>query len=172
VRGVLLEDPPMYLGDMARFRQTQFHDFFVDLRRMLHDHAAAGGGFDDLIMRVGQQFGDDSHTLLESAGPDAVHYRAMQLDHLDPRALDAAIDGSVFDNFDPDSVLRQIHCPVHLLAGQAGLGSALTLADVDRLVHTVPNCTATMMNDVGHGIHNEQPRAYLHELQQFLAAAP
>jgi pimeloyl-ACP methyl ester carboxylesterase len=167
VRGVLLEDPPMYLGDMARFRQTQFHDFFVDLRRMLHDHAAAGGGFDDLITRVGQMPADDERTLLQVGGPDAVQYRAAQLDHLDPRALDAAIDGSVFDAFDPDSLLRQIQCPVHLLAGQAELGSALTAADVDRLVHTIPNCTVTHLHDVGHGIHGEQPRAYIHELQQF-----
>ena len=167
VHGVLLEDPPMYMGDMARFRQTPFYDGFTGLRRMLHDHAAAGGGFDDLIMRVGQQGAGDGRTLLEVGGPDAVHERAVQLDGLDPRALDAAIDGSVFDSFEPDDLLAQIRCPVLLLAGRAELGSALTATDVDRLVHTVPDCTVTMVNDVGHGIHGEQPHTYLHELQQF-----
>ncbi len=81
--------------------------------------------------------------------------------------MDAAIDGSVFDGFSPDNVLAQIRCPVHLLAGQAELGGAMTDADVDRLVHTVPDYTVTHLHDVGHGIHGEQPRAYLHELKQF-----
>jgi pimeloyl-ACP methyl ester carboxylesterase len=167
VRGVLLEDPPMYLGDMWRFRQTAFYDGFVALRRMLHDHAAAGGEFADLIMRVGQQPAGDGRTLAQATSPEDVRYRAEQLDHLDPRALDAAIDGSVFYGFEPDDVLAQIRCPVHLLAGQADLGSALIAADVERLVHTVPDCTVAMVNDVGHGIHGEQPRVYLDELQQF-----
>ncbi len=118
-------------------------------------------------MRVGQQDAGDGRTLLEAGGPDVVHYRATQLDHLDPRALDAAIDGSVFDGFNPHNVLAQIRCPVHLLAGQAELGGAMTDADVDRLVHTVPDYTVTHLHDVGHGIHGEQPRAYLHELKQF-----
>jgi len=83
--------------------------------------------------------------------------------------LNAAIDGSLFDGFDPESVLQQIQCPAHLLAGRAELGSALTDGDIDRLVGTVPDCTVTMVNDVGHGIHGEQPRVYLHELRQFWA---
>jgi len=167
VRGVLLEDPPMYLGDMARFQQTPFYDDFIALRRMLHEHAAAGGGFDDLVMRVGQQPAGDGRPLLASAGQDAVHYRAVQLDGLDPHALDAAIDGSLFHGFEPDDLLAQIRCPVHLLAGQAELGGALTETDVDRLVHSVPDCTVMVLRDVGHGIHGEQPRVYMHELHQF-----
>ena len=103
----------------------------------------------------------------EAKSVEELRYRATQLDHLDPRALDAAIDGSVFDGFNPDNVLAQIRCPVHLLAGQAELGGAMTDADVDRLVHTVPDYTVTHLHDVGHGIHGEQPRAYLHELKQF-----
>jgi pimeloyl-ACP methyl ester carboxylesterase len=167
VRGVSLEDPPMYLGDMTRFRQTAFYDGFVALRRMLHEHAAASGKFDDLLLRVGQQPAGDGRTLAEAKSAEDVRYRAEQLDHLDPRALDAAIDGSVFHGFEPDDLLAQIRCPVHLLAGQADLGSALIAADVDRLVHTVPDCTVTMVNGVGHGIHNEQPRRYIHELHHF-----
>lgn len=169
VRGVLLEDPPMYLGDMARFRQTPFYDGFIALRRMLQEHAESGGNFDDLITRVGQQPAGDGRTLLEANGPDAVWYRAAQLDRLDPRALNAAIDGSLFDGFDPDSVLQQIQCPAHLLAGRAELGSALTDGDIDRLVGTVPDCTVRVLHDVGHGLHGEQPHVYLHELRQFWA---
>lgn len=155
VRGALLEDPPMYLGDMVRFQQTPFYDGFVALRGMLHDHATAGGRFDDLVSRIGPMPAEEAR------------HRAEQLDHLDPGALDAAIDGSLFRNFDPDEVLAQIRCPVQLLAGRAELGSALTAADITRLVHTVPDCAVTQLSDVGHGIHAEQPRSYLHELRQF-----
>ncbi len=55
VRGVLLEDPPMYLGDMARFHQTPFYDGFIALCSMLEEHAAAGGAFEDLSCASGSR---------------------------------------------------------------------------------------------------------------------
>ena len=72
--------------------------------------------------------------MLEVLGPEMVRQQALQLHRLDPAVLDPAIDGIILGPYEPDDLLRQIRCPVHLLAGQVELGGAMSVRDVQRVI--------------------------------------
>lgn len=169
VRGIVLEDPPMYVGRMPRFRESHFYPWFVTQRDMLDAHTASGRGMDDLVERLTQMRAAEGSSVNTAEDAAIIRYRAEQLHRLDPQTLDAAIDGSLFDQFDPDVILPQIVCAAHLLAGREELGGALSAADVQRIGALLPHGTFRLVEGVGHGIHVEQLAAYLHELMAFLA---
>lgn len=90
---------------------------------------------------------------------------------MDPAVLDPAIDGVILGGHEPDDLLAQVGCPLHLLAAQTEFGGAMDAQDVQRFVSHAPRCTHTAFEGAGHGSHEERPAEYLHALQQFIAAA-
>ncbi len=93
VRGLFLEDPPLYITQMPRFRETDFHEYFVSTRDELTQHHAAGRDLDGLKAMIGSEPVNGEHTMLEVAGPEAVHARAIQLDRLDLDVFGRTLDG-------------------------------------------------------------------------------
>lgn len=172
VRGIFLEDPPLYITQPSRFQETLFYGFFSMLRGYLLQHHAKGGTLDDLIPFVGQFPVNEKQTMLDVAGPEAVRERAIKLQHVDPAVLDPVIGGVILGTHDPDNLVAQIRCPVHLLAAQAEFGGAMTAQDVERFVSHAPHCTHAVLEGVGHGIHEERPDEYVQALQRFMAAWP
>ncbi len=171
VSGIFLEDPPLYATLMPRFRTTGFYDFFVATRTQLLAHQAAEGTLDDMIVDVGAMPVNETQTMLEIAGIEAVRERAIQLQQLDPATLDPIIDGILLGQSDMDEMLLKIDCPVRLLAGEVDAGGALSAEDVERSSSKLANCEFTLFEGVGHMIHQERPDAYQQALQQFFAAA-
>jgi pimeloyl-ACP methyl ester carboxylesterase len=127
---------------------------------------------DALISFVGQSPANEKQTILEVVGPDAVRLRAIELQRLDPAVLDPAIDGIILGQHDPDDLLAQVRCPIHLLVAQAELGGAMAAQDVHRFVAHAPACTYAVIEGAGHGIHEERPIEYVQALQQFMATLP
>ena len=169
IRGILLEDPPMYFPLRPEFKESGYHNYFVMLRQTLGEHVARGGTMVDLQATIGSWAADEGRTNLEQHGVEAVRAEAEQLYALDPAILDPAIDGGLFDGFDPDQALPRITCPVHLLAGNYERGGAMTEADVERTVSLIPQCTFRVFPDAGHGLQDEKPQEYVEELRQFMA---
>nr|AFK29752.1 esterase [uncultured bacterium] len=169
IRGILLEDPPMYSAQMPRIKAGGAYRYFVHLRQMLDAHAAAGASVDDLAEQLGQSPAGEGQTLLDVMGSEWMRDFTERVHRLDPRVLDAPIEGWLFDGFDPDTDLPRVECPVHLLAGEVSRGGELTTADVQRIATSIPHCTYTVV-EAGHGIHDEQPEVYLHALRQMLKA--
>ena len=170
VRGVFLEDPPLYITQPPRLQQTLFYGFFVFLRDYLRQHHASGKTLDDMVAFVSQLPANERQTMLEAGGPVAVRARAIELHRMDPAVLDPAIDGIILGGSDPDELLAQSRCPLHLLAAQAEFGGAMDAQDVLRFVAHAPRCTHTVLEGAGHGIHEERPMEYVQALLQFLAA--
>jgi hypothetical protein len=56
----------------------------------------------------------------------------VELQRMDPAVLVPAIAGSMLGAYEPDDLLAQVRCPLHLLAAQAALGGAMTAAAVQR----------------------------------------
>lgn len=83
VRGVFLEDPPLYATQFPRFRETGFYHYFVHLSEFLPEHHARGGTLDEMVTYVSQApVNSEGQTLLEVAGAEAVRERAVQLHNL------------------------------------------------------------------------------------------
>ena len=92
------------------------------------------------------------------------------LDWLDPRTLGQALDGSMFESWSTDALLRRIRCPVQLLVGEAALGGAIELGEAKRAENQLAYCQTVFMKGVGHNIQFEQPDAFSSAVRQFLDA--
>jgi pimeloyl-ACP methyl ester carboxylesterase len=167
VRGLFLEDPPLYTAVMPVFKETMFYAFFMDLRNSLQQHVASGGSVDDLAQQIAQWPVAEGVTMLDQEGEEGVRARARQLHQFDYRTLAPEVLDSIWSLPDPDVVLAQIQCPTHLVAGHYDLGGAMAVGDVPRAVAATPGCTHTVVEGVGHTIHAEKPGEYLSELRRF-----
>jgi pimeloyl-ACP methyl ester carboxylesterase len=144
VRGLLLEDPPLYITDMPRFKETEFYDYFIAERENLLGHHASQGSVEHLIEYVAQMPVDDEQTMLEAAGIKSVHERAHQLHQLDPTTLDPAIDGVITGQAKIDDLLSEVSCPVYLLAGEIKFGGALSTPERNQDYLSTPIRSSTM----------------------------
>lgn len=169
VQGILLEDPPFYITQPPRLQTTFFYGFFVFLRDALRQHHAHGGTIEEMVTFVGQLPVNDKQTMLEAAGAEMVRLRAIELQRLDPEILDSAIDGVILGKHEPDDLLAQIRCPIHLLAADADFGGAMDAQDVQHFITSAPHCSYAVLKGTGHGIHEERPGDYLRAVQQFMA---
>lgn len=67
-------------------------------------------------------------------------------------------------------MLRGIHCPALLLAGDTQAGGMLTRIDSDRLVELAADCVRVDFPGVGHLIHWAHPDRVLQQVLPFLEA--
>jgi pimeloyl-ACP methyl ester carboxylesterase len=169
VQGIVLEDPPFYITQPPRLETTPFYGFFLFLRDALRQHHARGGTLEEMVAFVGQLPVNDKQTMLEAAGAEMVRLRAIELQRLDPEILDPAIDGVILGEHEPDGLLAQIRCPIHLLAADADFGGAMDAQDVQHFITSAPHCSYAVLKGTGHGIHEERPGDYLQAVQHFMA---
>jgi len=168
LQGIILEDTPFYIIQMPRLGEAWFHTYFVALREHLDQHHANGVSLEEMVAYVGLTPVDGEHTMLDVAGPEAVRERALQLHQVDPATLDPILEGNFFNGQEPDDLLAQIRCPVHLVAAQSDRSGAMTVPDVQRAVAQMPHCTHAIIEDASHDVHLDQPQAFLREVTQFL----
>jgi pimeloyl-ACP methyl ester carboxylesterase len=174
VRGVFLEDPPFYSGQMPAIKETPDYQVFLALRELLQRHHETAESIDTLAELVGawpihpRLFGGRS--LLEIGGPDLARDRAVSLHRMDVSTLDPVLDGSQFDGFDPDHALALINAPIRLVAGNVDLGGAIAASDVRRLQSLAVDYGFELMGDVGHFIHHTAPHEYARAVSAFAAA--
>lgn len=169
VRSLFLADPPLYITQPPRLQESMYHGIFTMLREFLRQHHADGGTLEGMVAFVSQLPANATQTMLEAAGPEAVRLRAVELQQVDPAILDPAIEGNVLDGCDPNELLAQLRCPVHLLAAQVELGGVLDAQDVAHFAAQTPHATYAVLHDVGHSIHQERPEAFVQAVQQCIA---
>ncbi len=168
LRGLVLAEPLLTTLQMPHFRETAMYAACVSLRSELRRYYANGASLEQLITFVEQSPVDVKRTMLDSATPEAVCMRALQLHQLDPAVLEPVLAGTLLDPDQPDALLTQVSCPVHLLVGQAQPGTLVTVSDVQRALAQMPHATHTSIAGAGHALHLEQPEAVVHEVVQFL----
>ncbi len=159
VSGLILAEPGFYI--MQHLASSWMHPYFVSLRDHLRQHHARGGSLAQMMAYVGQ-------TSVDTAVPDAVRQRAVQLLHVDPAVLEPLLGQGLLGDHDPDALLAQITCPVHLIAAESGSGGVMTLDDVQHVVAQVPHAAYTIVTGTGHDIHLDRPQLFFRAVVSFL----
>ncbi len=161
--GIILEDPPLFVGQMPALKDTTWYQFFVKIYARLQEHHQNHRTPEDLYTVLVNEAGLDEEQ-------NHIHLRlnAEQYHLLDPETVQAPIKGFLFNGFDPKTDLPNIQCAVHLLAGNEDNGSALSRADVDTIVRLIPNCTHVIFEGAGHNIKAMLTVQYLDEVIGFV----
>ena len=159
VLGVLLEDPPLYVGQMPALRETAFYEFYKLLTDLLPAHHQTEGTVDDLLPKVRNP--QVSEKLQRTI--------ALNLHRLDLATVKPAMDGTLFDGFHPDAALPRIVCPMHIvIARDDPFGDAFRDDDLEYVKRLVSNLTHVFWRDTIHGIHYQRPEETTQEIRLFV----
>ncbi|MCL4218745.1 MAG: alpha/beta hydrolase [Candidatus Hydrogenedentes bacterium] len=157
VRAVVLEDPPLSALTADDSSQAGFYERFSALR--------------DVMMSDGST-ADKQSALAAIMPPNAdaanIRRRLKQLSQCDPEELTLIIERKKFAPYHLETLLTRLACPVLLLQGDPDLGGALTDQDAALATPLLADCTHVYLENVGHGIHSEQPVVFGRIVSDFL----
>lgn len=148
-----------------------YHTIFFQLRDLLvqggsHEHIAHGIGKVQLQLpgidqpvAIAELPGNTPAVLIEWA-------RSAML--TDPDVLTMAVEGSTYDQWQPESVLPRISCPVLLLQGNPELDALLTDSDVETAKRLLPTVEHINFPLLGHALFMQRPDPVLKAITEFL----
>jgi len=166
VRGVFLEDPPLYRADDEEPSDTGVSRMFPVMYRVLTDMRARNAPIGEYESMIGSAPAmNGTGTLRDAFGDEGVRAQARALAGLDPEVFTPAIDRTALAGAEPS---RPILCPVAVLRADPALGAAFTDDDEKRFRETNPQSSVEVVAGASHAIHDEQPDRFLAELLRFV----
>ena len=168
VRGLLLEDPPLYRGVTADGEpdSSGVAAFFPVMRQLLIDMQGRGAAIDEYVaMLRATPALNQTGTMLDVLGEDGVLAMALAWQRLDPEVFTPAIAGTALAGFDPD---RRLSCALRLLRADPALGPAFTSDDAAAFSRSNPDADVRLVEGASHAIHDEQPKRFEQELGEFI----
>ena len=139
VSSVFLEDPPLFEGDDARRAASPVAAFFPHLiaavRKLQADNAPLSA-YEALAA---------THAPVEE-----IAERARSLRRWDPTTMQAAVDGIVWQVFDP---LAAIACPVTILRADPAVGAVFEPRDARAFMSVNPDARIHLVPGASHSIH-------------------
>jgi len=168
VRGLLLEDPPMYRGEPGEAEASPFLAVFALLHQLVSDMQARQAPLEEYerVLRTSPS-PNGTGSFADVLGVDGTRARARGFASVDPDVFLAAIDGSGLLGAQPDAALR---CPTLVLRADPAFGPAFTTEHEARFRSTNPHADVEMIHGASHFIHDEQPERFLLKLRRFLDA--
>jgi pimeloyl-ACP methyl ester carboxylesterase len=156
VRGLVLEDPPMYFGEPSDEPPRGVAAFFPMLRQLLGDMRDRGAPLEEYegIVRAAPALNGSGGTMADVLGEEGTRHQAEGWSRLDPEVFTPAIEGGALAGLDTDVPVK---CPVRILRADPGLGAAFSPAHEARYVATNPHAVVEMVSGASHAIHDEQP---------------
>jgi pimeloyl-ACP methyl ester carboxylesterase len=145
VAAAFLEDPPLYMGEPAEHRENPAIPYFAMLRDTAVRWQSAGTPEADAAAELER---------LDAEGrsaQDAYASRAFALTHLDPRVLDALIDGTLFAAVDTRSPME-----VRAFILAAGEMPAFPPRHEERLAMSHGDVVVGRVPGARHVIHDER----------------
>ena len=99
--------------------------------------------------------------------------QAATISRLDGNALTYVLDGPAFEDWDIDTLLRRMECPVLLEHGERGVGagvaaSAIYEGELDRAVPLIKDCTVVQIKGSGHIPMVQQPEEFMRVASGFV----
>jgi pimeloyl-ACP methyl ester carboxylesterase len=162
VRGVLLEDPPLYVGERDP-GDDSFTMIFTLMRQVISDLQSRHAPLEEyeaLMASAPSRTGNG--TMADLFGAEGTRAQARAMARLDPQIYTAAIDGTGLAGAAPEATLS---CPIRVLRADPALGPAFTAEDEVRFRHTNPHAGVTEVEGASHLIHDEQPERVLSEVR-------
>jgi len=163
VRGVMLEDPPLYVGERG---DDSFTMIFTLLRQVISDLQSRDASLEEyetLLASAPNRSGNG--TMADLFGEARTRAQARAMAGLDPQIYTAAIDGTGLAAAAPET---RLPCPIRLLRADPALGAAFSAEDETRFRATNPHAIVTEVEGAGHLIHDEQPARVLSEVRALL----
>jgi|ERR1700688_1014882 len=166
VRGLLLEDPPMYRGDPAEAHDNPFLAVFALLHQLVSEMQARQAPPEEyeLVLRSSPS-PNGAGSFADVLGVEGTKARARGLASVDPDVFLAAVDGSGLVGAQPDAALG---CPILVLRADPAFGAAFTAEHEARFCSANPHVEVEVVHGASHFIHDEQPERFLLKLQGFL----
>ena len=153
VRAIVLEDPHVshgYVGTEEGRAST----------KRSRDRLRSTARFDEMVAAVQNEDPE--------MDASAARWSVTQGLKLDPDTFNPFIESAMFDDFDPDSVLSKIECPVLLMQADPEQGGVVTDEAADRLRTAIPDCRHVRFPGVGHRVHKDAPIKFRRVLFDFL----
>lgn len=168
VRGVLLEDPPLYRGERGDADDGPFLAVFAMLHQLVCDMQARHAPIEEYEAALcSGPSPNGAGSFADVLGEDGTWARARGLASVDPEVFLAAVDGSGLAGARPDAALA---CPVRILRADPDLDAAFTAEDEARFRSTNGHAEVAVIHGASHFIHDEQRERFLLELHGFLDA--
>lgn len=87
---------------------------------------------------------------------------------MDPAVIPELREGLKKPRFPPETVLRQVACPVLLLQADEAEGGLMSDDDVELAVRWLPDCQHVRFDGVGHALHVQDPDRVFGAIDRFL----
>ena len=165
---MLLEDPPSYEGDDARRNASPIAARFPEFVALVESLQARSAPVDEVAEMLGAAPSLFGGTAVERFGAAAMRLPAAAVLQCHPNNIRAAIDGSTWHGFDPDTPLP---VPTTVVRGEQRYGSVLPEDLAARFMAVNPHAEVVAVPGVGHSIHTDPHgrEAFLAVLARFAA---
>ena len=152
VRAIVMEDPPAFAPSENRDHTSNRFRPVLAVKRLPPE------------MRV--------ETLRETKGisREAAMLRANNLEAMAEQVLTELIEGG--NAYRPDDWFPGVSCQSLVSLGNPERGGVVAWGDRARLRRLLPDAKVIEWDDVGHGIHAEQPERFIAEVKAFLRGLP
>jgi pimeloyl-ACP methyl ester carboxylesterase len=156
VKGLFLEDPPLFLGNPTRFKNNEISKLFPEFIKMISEMQARSATYEEY------------ESVIREDGPDETDETTEYIKGIstwDTNSMLCAIDGSMWDGCDH---LAPIHCPLTILRADPELYAAFGPEDVEPMQKAHPHANIIFAKGATHGIRATQHKFFLQKLNQFL----
>lgn len=194
VKGILLEDPPLFTAELPRAKKTVAYRTFTTCHSFLEAHPSGDGDFlrywletnrNFVVRHAGEnglQFLKDGIAKYRAANPgkpvelnllpDILRLFVRDIDMYDPRFGNNFHDGSWNAGFDHAEALSRIACPALLLHADFSymedgtLDGALDDDDAKRVMSLLKNGQYRRI-DAAHTVHIDKPEEFVRIAREF-----
>jgi pimeloyl-ACP methyl ester carboxylesterase len=166
VRGLFLEDPPLYfVNDLNDIFRTLFEGMVVMAKTLQDGSRSAEDWFEVMASAPDPYSGRPG---IETMGEAKIRMRLDSIGRMLPKALEDGLAGSL--KWETDAMLGRLRAPVTLLHGDPALGAVMTAAEAARVAGIVADTDVVAVDGVGHLIHDQLPEAWLGAVNRWIAS--
>lgn len=168
VRGIFLEDPPLFEGDAEVRATSPAAAHFTAFVKLIRGWQDSGASEETVAAALGAQPMPDGGTRADRSNPAHLLGGARGLLRLDPTTIDSVINGETWVGLDPTI---PVACPVTVLRADPTVGAVFTAENETSYLAAVPHAEVFMAPGQAHGIHEDAAglELYLGYLKPFLA---
>lgn len=163
------------VGDSMLSPQNLAASFYQPLFAGLHDLLIRGGSQQEIAAGIGEIHLrlpglEDEVPIKDLAGntPSVLQEWARSALRTDPDVLKMTVDGTIYKDWNADSILPQVTCPVLLLQGNPELDALLTDTDVARAKQLLPRIEHIKFPLLGHALFMQRPDPVSKAITEFL----